>query len=130
MRLKMHRDDKPIKMNAGTIKWRQHEIILVTAILVIMTAGYIWSMNQAAVNQTRELFESNSVSFNLYKNIISPDLGLAWVAFLIYLWMNLYTLPRMLFPKKFEAGTSTTLCFAFMAFLNLVRKSAIGSVIF
>jgi two-component system LytT family sensor kinase len=106
MRLKIHRGDKPVKMNAGTIKWRHHEIILVTAILVIMTAGYLWNMNQPAVNQTRELFESNRVSFNLYKNIIFPDLGLACAAYLIYLWITLYTLPRLLFPKKFEAGNS------------------------
>jgi len=119
----MHQDDKPAKTNTGTIKWRQHEIILVTAILVIMTAGYLWNVNQAAVSQTRELFESNRVSFNLYKNIIFPDLGMGLFIYLSYLWINLYTIPRLLFPKKFEAGTSKmTASFSKISLQGITKK--------
>src|SRR6266513_437706 len=94
------------KANVGKIKWRQHEIILVTAITAIMIAGYLWNIYHTHVSQIASAFISNNVPFNLYKNIILPDLGLALATYLSYLWINLYTVPRVFFPKKFESGTS------------------------
>jgi len=94
------------KMNVSKIKWRQHEIILATAILVIMSAGYFYNLYLTSTDQIANPFISNHVPFNLCKNIILPDLGLPLITYLLYLWINLYTVPRLLFSKKFEAGTS------------------------
>ncbi len=98
--------DEKNSANTGKIKWRQHEIILATAILVITSVGYLWNINNEAVAQVTRVFKFNKVPFNLYRNIIFPDLGLTLSAYACYLWINLYTVPRLLFPKKFEAGSA------------------------
>ena len=95
-----------MKSTVNKIKWRQHEIALATATLLIMSAGYLWNLKNTSAGQVESVFLDNHVPFNIYKNIILPDLGLALTAYLSYLWINLYTIPRLLFPKKFEAGTS------------------------
>ncbi len=77
-------------MNVSKIKWRQHEIILATAILVIMSAGYFYNLYLTSTDQIANPFISNHVPFNLCKNIILPDLGLPLITYLLYLWINLY----------------------------------------
>ncbi len=90
---------------SGKIKWRQHEMILVTAITALSLAGRLWF-----IFNNRDLLERSFIStntpFSLYKNVLLPDISIGLSLYLAYLWLNLYTIPRILFPKKFEAGTS------------------------
>ena len=87
------------------IQWRQHEMILVTAIAALSLAGRLWYIfnNQ---NQLESSFISTNTPFSLYKNVLLPDIGVGLSVYLAYLWFNIYTIPRTLFPKKLEAGTS------------------------
>ena len=106
------------------IRWRQHELTLVTAIAIISLAGrllYIYT----SPDQLSSPFISNYTPFNLYKNILLPDISIGLVIYLAYLWFNLYTIPRLLFPKKVEAGTSKiSLSFSKISFQGLAKKVA------
>ena len=100
------------------IKWRQHEIALVTAIAIISLAGRLWYVHTSP-DQLLSPFISSNTPFNLYKNILLPDISIGLVIYLAYLWFNLYTIPRLLFPKKVEAGTSKiSLSFSKISFLS------------
>ncbi len=88
------------------IKWRRQELISVTAFAAIILAGYLWRMHNTSADQYAGPFINNNVPFGLFKNVIFPDIEMGLVIYLSYLWINLYTIPRLLFPKKFEAGSS------------------------
>ena len=87
------------------IRWRQHELMLVTAIAIISLAGRLWYV-YTSLDQLSRPFISSNTPFNPYKNILLPDISVGLVIYLAYLWFNLYTIPRLLFPKKIEAGIS------------------------
>ena len=88
------------------VRWRQHEIILVNTISAILLISYLWRIHNTSTEQFSTPFENNHVAFNLYKNVVLPDLGMGLLVYLSYMWLNLFTIPRLLFPKKFEGGTS------------------------
>jgi hypothetical protein len=93
------------KITADKIKWRRHELSLITASALIILAGYLWGISKNSSDGYEAPFINNHVSFSLFKNVMLPDLSLGIIIYLAYLWINLYTIPRLLFPKKFEAGT-------------------------
>jgi two-component system, LytTR family, sensor kinase len=88
------------------VRWRQHEIIFVTMFAAITLGGYLWNVHNTTPDQYAGPFINNHVPFNLYRNVLLPDIGLALLAYLAFLFINLFTIPRLLFPKKIEAGTS------------------------
>ncbi|MEO8712084.1 MAG: histidine kinase [Parafilimonas sp.] len=109
------------------IKCRQHEMILVTAIALMITISHAWiilHLSQQKINmQYANVFKEMNVPFNLYRNVILPDIAVFVLTYLAYLFVNLYTVPRFLFPKKFEAGTSKiTLAFPKISFQGLSKK--------
>ncbi len=105
------------------IKWRQHEMILVTAIGSIILAGYLWQLYHSDVSHYADPFRNNNVPFSLFKNVILPDVGMGLIIYLSYLWIHFYTIPRLLFPKKFEAGTSKiSLRFSKIKFDGIAKK--------
>lgn len=105
MKPKVHEHDEKNNINVSKIKWRQHEMILVTATAVITLAGYLWQVYHTSTNQYASPFVNNNVPFSLFKNVLLPDVSVGLVIYLFYLWISLYTIPHLLFPKKFEAGT-------------------------
>ncbi|HLK28879.1 MAG TPA: histidine kinase [Puia sp.] len=88
------------------IRWRQHEMIFVSINAAILLAGYLWSMHNVSPGQYAAPFINNNIPFNFYKNVVLPQIGGGLAIYLSYLFVNIFTIPRMLFPKKFEAGTS------------------------
>jgi two-component system LytT family sensor kinase len=109
---------------ANKIKWRQHELILVTAIALMSLIGRLWYIfnNQ---DQLESSFLQTKTAFNLYKNIVLPDISVGLSLYLTYLLFNLYIIPRLLFPKKVEAGTSKiSLSFSKTSFEGLAKKIA------
>ena len=94
-----------IEHTANKVKWRQHEMILVTAIAVVSLAGRLWYIfnNQ---NQLERSFLNSNTPFSLYKNVLLPDISVGLSVYLAYVWFNLYTIPHILFPKKPVTGTS------------------------
>jgi two-component system LytT family sensor kinase len=116
-----------INSNAGNIKWRQHELILVTAIAVIRLGSYLWYMFHLPTEEMNmryaNVFKETHVPFNLYRNLILPDICIGFLIYLSYLWLSLYTVPRLLFSKKFEAGTSKiSVSFSKISLEGLVKK--------
>ncbi|HEV8081969.1 MAG TPA: hypothetical protein VGP55_02150 [Chitinophagaceae bacterium] len=95
-----------IEVPANKIKWRQHEIILITLTALISLTGRLWYLYHTSTDQFESPFIQTNTPFNLYKNVLLPDISVGLASYLVYLWFSLYTIPRLLFPKKFEAGTS------------------------
>ncbi len=88
------------------VRWRQHEIIFATTAAAILLAGYLWSMHNVTPSQFAAPFVNNNVPFNFYKNVVLPQIGGGLVIYFSYLFVNFFTIPRLLFAKKFEAGTA------------------------
>lgn len=105
------------------IKWRQHELTLVTAIAVIALAGYFFDLYQNGTNQFANPFIETRTPFNFYKNELLPHIIVGLSAWLAYMWFSFYTIPRLLFPKKREAGTSKiALSFSKISFPGPAKK--------
>ena len=92
------------------IRWRQHEIIFATGVAVIAFAAYLWHTLSLSAQQINEgiaaPFINNHVTFNVYRNYLLPQIAKGLLIYFAYLFVNLFTIPRLLYPKKFEAGTS------------------------
>jgi len=65
-------------------------------------AGYIWTSDQDYAGP----FIQNHVPFNLYRNVLWPEIGMSLMIYLCYMWVNLFITSGFLFPKKIVAGTS------------------------
>jgi hypothetical protein len=68
----------------------------------ILLAG----LHNVSGKQFAEPFINNHVPFNFYRNVLLPDVGMGFMIYISYLILNFFTIPRLLAPKKFEAGTS------------------------
>ena len=86
-------------------RWREHEMIFAAMIAAISLCGYLWGIHNTTPDQYAGPFINNHVPFNLYRNVVLPDIGMGMLIYISYLIINLFTIPRLLFPKKFEAGT-------------------------
>ena len=88
------------------VRWRQHEMIFVTMLAAITLGGYLWNVHNTTTDQFAGPFVNKHIPFNLYRNVLLPEIGLALLTYLAFLFINLFTIPRLLFPKKIEEGTS------------------------
>ncbi|MDB5279140.1 MAG: hypothetical protein JWR61_4095 [Ferruginibacter sp.] len=88
------------------VRWRQHEMIFVTMAAAMLLGGYVWRMRNTAWQQYAGPFINNHVPFNLFRNVLLPDIGVALLLYCTYLFLNLVTIPRLTSPKKLEAGTA------------------------
>ncbi|MES1219753.1 MAG: hypothetical protein ABUT20_29905, partial [Bacteroidota bacterium] len=88
------------------VRWREHEMIFATMFAAILLAGYLWDLHNTTVDQYAAPFINNHVPFNLYRNLVIPQIGAGVLIYLAYLFVNLFTIRRLLSPKKFEIGTS------------------------
>ncbi len=107
------------------IRWRQHELALVTATLLIAFAGYLFDLYHNGTNQFANPFIETRTPFNFYKNVFFPHIIVGLSSYLAYLWFSLYTIPHLLFPQKREAGMSKiSLSFSKISFQGLAQKIA------
>ncbi|HKB45879.1 MAG TPA: hypothetical protein VKC90_15890, partial [Chitinophagaceae bacterium] len=83
------------------VRWRQHEMTLVTMLAAILLARYLWMYNTTS-QQFADPFIDNHVPFNFFRNVLLPDLGMGLIIYLCYLWISIYTIPRLLSPKEFK----------------------------
>jgi len=96
---------------------------LVTIIASIVLASYLWAMHNTAPEQFASPFINNHVPFNLYRNVLLPDIGMGLLIYLSYVFMNIFTIQRLLFPKKIEAGTlKISLSFKKILLHGIARK--------
>ena len=86
------------------LKWRQHEFILATAIAVMLIVSDMWKILHLSTenisSQYANVFKNASVPFNLFSNVIIPNLTVILVIYLTYLVLNIFTIPRLLAPGK------------------------------
>ncbi|HLX92504.1 MAG TPA: histidine kinase [Puia sp.] len=87
------------------IRWRQQEIVLVSAISALILADYLWGIHTTDISIMAKPFADNNVPFSLYRNLLIPQIGSGLLIYLSYLWIVLYTVPRLLFSRKAEGGT-------------------------
>ena len=98
-------------------------MVLVSTIAAILFISYVWRIHSTPPEQFSIPFKNNQVPFNLYKNVVLPDLGMGFLIYLSYLWLNLSTIPRLLFPKKIEAGTlKITVSLSKISFQGMAKK--------
>lgn len=89
----------------------------------MLAAGYFMNIHQTSMDQLATGFIANGATFDLYKNVILPDVGLAMSAFAVYLAINLYIVPRLITQLETETGDKKKLSFymgTFMQFALLV----------
>ena len=123
MKTEMEKVSEANNNNAGTIKWRKHEMILVTLVALVSLKGYLWHLYHTSVDEYASPFINNHVPFNLYKNVLLPHISIGLSAYLAYLWLSLYTIPKLLFPKKVEVGTTKiTISFSKVSLQGMAKK--------
>jgi len=77
-----------------TIKWRRHELLFITAMAAIALAGRLWFIfNHRLDLQTP--FNQTNTAFDLYQNVIIPDVSRGLILYTFFLFFNFYILPRL-----------------------------------
>jgi two-component system, LytTR family, sensor kinase len=85
------------------LRWRQHEMILVNIVAAVLLISYLHGIHSTDIAQYKEPYINNHLSFDLYKNVVFPDLGLGVLIYVVYMLLNLYSIPRLL--KSAGMGT-------------------------
>jgi two-component system LytT family sensor kinase len=102
MELKKHNPMNPIR-------WREHELILVTVYCLVGIAGAWWTIFEHTGAELRDRwgwnFNEHHLYFNFFINHLLPETGLLIAFFLAYSWMNLYILPRLVQADAAEPGS-------------------------
>ena len=90
------------------LRWREHEMVMVTIIGVIVLGIYLWQLFVQGYHAFEAIyaapFEARHFPFNLFRNVLVRDLGLGLLIYLSYLWINLFTIPRLLGLKGMQQG--------------------------
>lgn len=85
------------------LKWRQHEMILVTLVGVMISGRHLWNilhLPPEIINMSYAgPFIETNVPFSLSRNVIIPHLFISVTVYLAYLWINSYIVPRLLDRK-------------------------------
>jgi len=70
------------------VRWRQHEIILVTILLGILVFHYLYDITEWQIHD-------HPPAFNYYYKFLLPQFGFALFIYACYLWINLVILPLL-----------------------------------
>src|ERR1700712_1621103 len=85
------------------IRWREHELSLISGIGLFAIAGYIWEMLKLTPSQMDhigEAFIKNHVPFNYFTRILLPQIGCIVLLWLCYMWMNRFIIPVITRPRS------------------------------
>lgn len=89
------------------VRWRENETILISILAIILLVSYLWKLHAGALNQLEITFVNNQFPFNLYRNVLIPDLGLGALAYFSYLYFNYFIISRLVSAKEIRVnGTS------------------------
>ncbi|HEV2479813.1 MAG TPA: histidine kinase [Puia sp.] len=82
------------------IRWRSHEFLLVTIVILVAIGGYLRPFFEMSAGQLIEnygrAFTDAHLSFDYYFNVIFPKAGFLILLYGCYCWMNLYIIPYFL----------------------------------
>lgn len=85
------------------LKWRQHEIALITSVGIMMLAGHLWNilhLSTEVINMSYAgPFNDLKVPFSLTRNVIIPYIAIYLLIYISYLWINIYIIPALLSRK-------------------------------
>lgn len=85
------------------LKWRQHEMSLVTAVAIMVLVYHLWNilhLSKEYINMSYAgPFNDLHIPFNLYRNVIIPHIAIGVLIYLTYLWVNVYVIPGLLARK-------------------------------
>lgn len=85
------------------IRWREHEMSLISGIALIDIAGYLWKMLRLTPWQTahiQEAFIKNNIPFNYFSRILVPQIGCIVLLWLCYRWVNRFVVPVITHPAS------------------------------
>jgi len=86
------------------VRWREHEVILITILAIVLLGSYGWMLYQLAPGQLslryEQPFTSHGATFNLYRNLVLPDLLPGLLIYLCYLYFHFYGITRFANKKK------------------------------
>jgi two-component system, LytTR family, sensor kinase len=103
------------------LRWRQHEMILVNIVAAVLLIHYLEQIHSTDIAQYAQPYINNQVSFDLYRNVVFPDLGMGILIYLVYMLLNLYSIPRLL---KSEGMSTQRMQFSWskVSFSPLAKK--------
>ena len=84
------------------VRWREHELILVTMLAVILLVRFGWVMHHTPSQVWATPFNEHQVPFNIYRNVLLPEIGMGLLIYLTYLFLHFFTIRRLIAPKPFE----------------------------
>lgn len=113
------------------VKWRAHELILVTVTFTGFCLSYTWhQLNPDQLPATQhniEIFSRHGLAFSIFRNLILPEAGMVLLCYLLYLWVSLSIVP-WLWPlagkKAFGRGKKALVLFIVFAILTLICSAA------
>ena len=73
------------------VRWKDHELIFATIATVIIIAGYVAYSGMGFDSP----FTQNHVPFNLFRNVLGPEIGMILIIYLSYLFINIYAIPQI-----------------------------------
>ena len=86
------------------VRWREHEAILITMLATLLLGSYVWILYELAPGQLslryEQPFTSHRATFNLYRNVVLPDLLSGLLIYLCYLYFHFYGIPLFANKKK------------------------------
>ena len=113
------------------VKWRTHEVILVTVIFIGFFLSYTWhhlNPEQLSANQQyAEIFSRHHLVFSVFRNQILPEAGTPLLCYLLYLAVNFFIVPSLWHPaaeKKMGLIKKALLLFIVFGVLALICSAA------
>lgn len=116
------------------LRWREHERMLVTLTGVLFLATYLWRLFGSGAGSPESTygapFEKSQIVFNIYRNLLLPDIGMGLLIYLAYLSLNFFIIPRIIrnrgfFKKALWASSLIVLFFSFVlgALISIYYKN-------
>jgi len=87
------------------VKWKTQGLIVITLIVVMITAKYLWTalISQGGLDVYELAFQKNQLSYDKYQNFLWPQLSVVLVFYAAYLWLNFFTIPVLFRNKNWSA---------------------------
>ncbi len=86
------------------VRWRQHEIVLGTILVVLALAGFGWQIYRLTPEEIKTMYEARFIAhhapFNLFRNVLLPQFMLYLTPFACFLWLNKVVIPYLLNTKE------------------------------
>jgi two-component system LytT family sensor kinase len=83
----------------NTTRWRTHEFVLVTLLILLAIAGNFWPIFEHPAIELNDSwghdFKEVNRPFDYYSNVLLPHLWTLLLLYVGYLWLNFYIVPKL-----------------------------------